>query len=140
MRSSVFLVGGLKGVGSLGGATKSAIMVTERWETPTISGTRVPIITNPNNLALPPPPFTSPLLCTGMGTPTPAFLLAPRHRLGCLSSLGRTPRTTPRLQAPPRGQKIPRATPETSSRPFDNTQDVNLYEEFLAADDDDDDL
>ena len=48
-------VGGSGGVGSLGSATKNAIIVTERWETPTISGIRVPMITNPNNLALPPP-------------------------------------------------------------------------------------
>lgn len=133
-------VGGLGDVGNLGGATKSTTMITERWETPTISGTRVPITTNWNNLALAPPPFTSPRLNIDMGMLTPVSLVAPHHRSGSLSSLSYAARTTPRPQVPPRGQKIHRATPEPTARPFNNTQDLNLYKEFLAVDDDDDNL
>ncbi len=96
--------------------------------------------TNLNNPALALPPFTFPRLSISMGTPMPASPMAPCRGLGSLSSLGRTPRTTSRLQVPPQGQKIHRATPETSARPFDDTQVLNLYEGFLAADDDDDDV
>ncbi len=58
-KSSDILVGGLGGIGSLEDITKSAIIIIKRWETPTISGTRVPIISNLNNPALAFPPFTS---------------------------------------------------------------------------------
>ncbi len=139
-KSSDVSVGGLEGVGSLGSTTKSATMIIERWETLTISGTRVPMTTNLNHLALAPPPFTSPRLGIGISTPTPTSSMAPRRGLGSLSSLGRAPRTTPRPQVPPQGQKIHCATSKTSTRPFDNTQDLNLYKGFLAANDYNDDL
>ncbi len=53
-------VGGLGDISSLRGATKSIMTITERWEISTISGTRVPMTTNVNNLALAPLPLTSP--------------------------------------------------------------------------------
>ena len=70
----------------------------------------------------------------------PASSVVPRRKSGFLSSLGHTRKTTPRPQTPLQGQKILCATPKTSSTPFDNTRDLNLYKEFLAVDNDDDDL
>lgn len=100
-KSSDVSVGGLGSIGSLRGTTKSMTIITERWETPTISGTRVPMIPNLNNLALAPLPFTSPRLGTGMGTPMPASPVASCRQSDSLFSLGRAPRTTPRPQVPP---------------------------------------
>lgn len=102
-KSSDISVGGLKNVGSLGGATKSAMTITKRWEMATISGTRISMITNLNNPVMALPPFTSPQLGTSISMPMLASFVAPRHGLGFLSSLGHTLRTISRPQVLPQG-------------------------------------
>lgn len=72
-----------------------------------------------------------------MGASMPASPVAPPRGLGSLSSFTRAPKTTPGPQVPLRGQKPHHATLETSARPFEDTQDLRMYEGFLAADDDD---
>ena len=85
-------------------------MVTMRWETPTISGSRVPMTTSLNNPALALPPFTSPQLNTDVGILMPTSSMALGYRSGSLSSFGCALKTIPRPQVPSRGQKIYRAT------------------------------
>lgn len=125
-------------VGVSGGAARSETTIAERLEAPVISGTRVPITSNLNNPALVSPPFVSPRLGTGMGASTLASPVAPRRGSVSLFSFTRTPKTTRGPQVPLQGQKPHHATLETSARPFEDTQDLKMYEGFLAADDDDD--
>lgn len=125
-------------VGGSEGATKSAEIIVERWETPADSGIRVPMASNLNNPTLVPLPLASSRLGMGKGMSSPASPVALRRPLGPLSSLGRTTKTISGPQGPLRGQKVHRATSESSARPFDNTQDITLYEKFLTAEDDED--
>lgn len=125
-------------VGVLGGAAKSETIIVKRLETPVISGTRVLITSNLNNPALVPLPFASPRLGTGMGASIPASFVAPRRRLSSLSSFIRALKTIPGPQVPLQGQKPHHATLETSTKLFEDTQDLRIYEGFLAAADDND--
>lgn len=93
-KNSDISVKSLGDIGSLENATKSMTIITERQKTLIISGIRVLMITNLNNLALAPTLFIFSGLGIDIGMPTSVFFVAFHYELSSLSSLYHTFRTT----------------------------------------------
>ena len=113
-------------VGGLGSITKSAIMITERWDTSVNSRIRVSITINLSNPALVLVSFTSPRLGISIDTLTPNSFLSLHYRSDFIISLCRTSQATPGPQIVFWNQKIYCATSEFIIILFDDTQNLTL--------------